>query len=83
MYQMASQIGHRDTILILKFAHCPERRFGLEICRLGTLVLGSLLEAFSVHDAIQGRPGRKTDDFWRVWLREPFLNSCYVILKES
>ena len=72
MYQMASQMGHRDTILISKLAHCPGRRFGLEVGRLGASILGSLLEAFSVHDAIQGRPGRKTDDFWRAWLREFF-----------
>ena len=32
--------------------------------------MGSLLEPFSVHDAIQGRPVRKTSDFGRVWLQE-------------
>ena len=41
--------------------------------------MGSLLEPFSVHDAIQGRPGRKTDDFGRVWLQSLFLKRFCTI----
>ena len=40
--------------------------------------MGSLLEPFSVHDAIQGRPGRKTDDFGGVWLQSLFLKRFCV-----
>ena len=41
--------------------------------------MGSLLEPFSVRDAIQGRPGWKTDDFGRVWLQSLFVKRFYLI----
>ena len=41
--------------------------------------MGSLLEPFSVHDAIQGRLGRKTDDFGGVWLQSIFLKRFCLI----
>ena len=43
--------------------------------------MGSLLEHFSVHDAIQGRPGQKTDDFGGVWLQSIFLKGFFSFLE--
>ena len=46
---------------------------GLAMGRPGGSILGFLLEPFSVQDAIQGRPGRKTDDFGGVCLQSLFV----------
>ena len=43
--------------------------------------MGSLLETFSVHDAIQGRPGRKTNDLGGVWLQSIFLRDVVSFLE--
>ena len=43
--------------------------------------MGSLLEPFSVQDAILGRPGRKTDDFGGVWLQSIFSKRFCLIFR--
>ena len=42
---------------------------------------GTLLKAFSVHVAVQGRPDAENVRFWGVWLQGPFLNRFQIIFR--